>query len=270
MFCIIIFFRPPEDILQAVVMIDENLSGKAAGKEILKQLQDDYAGKSEISVGGRKKSFRVKCSIEELEIKSSIHWITKISNENVWQTEEIVFVFVGINSFVTMFKNMPNLKVQTFLIEVLGKIPNPDVERIQIYLMKETKKSSQFDDKVLEAEMKRIIDRKALELASECLVSYGTNLHLDILDNSKVASLVSRATKSVLELLEHRNSSTYISGFHEEGNGSGASVWYPGKSESVSVNKNKVGLTNLWQRYLMEISKNIGVEKVSSMKKIFF
>ena len=252
-------------------MIDENFSGKSTGKEILKQLQDDYAGKSEISVGGRKKSFQVKCSIEELEIKNSIHWITKVSNSNedVWQTEEIVFVFVGINNFITMFKNMPNLNVQTFLVEVLGKIPNPDIERIQIYLMKETntkKSTSQFDDKVLEAEMKRIIDKKALDLASECLISYGTNLHLDLLDNSKVAGLVSRATKSVLELLEHRNSSTYISGFHDDaaGNGSGTSVWYPGKSESVSVNKNKVGLTNLWQRYLMEIPKSVGVEKVSN------
>ena len=94
-------------------MIDENLSEKSTGKEILKQLQDDYAGKSEISVGGRKKSFRVRCSIEELEIKNSIHWITKVSNSNdVWQTEEIVFVFVGINNFVTMFKNMPNLNAQ--------------------------------------------------------------------------------------------------------------------------------------------------------------
>merc|ERR1712141_180085 len=212
--------KPAEDVLQAVVMIDENLSEKCTGKEILKQLQDDYAGKSEISVGGRKKSFRVRCSIEELEIKNSIHWITKVSNSNdVWQTEEIVFVFVGINNFVTMFKNMPNLNAQTFLVEVLGKFPNPDVERIQIFLMKETKKSSQFDDKVLEAEMKRIIDKKALDLASECLVSYETNLHLDLLDSSKVSGLVSRGTKSVLELLEHRNSSTYLSGFHDDGNG---------------------------------------------------
>ncbi len=38
--------------------------------------------------------------------------------------------------------------------------------------------------------------------------------------------------------------------------------WYPRKSgPPVSVNKNKVGLVNLYQRYLMQVSKGVNIEQ---------
>ena len=155
-----------------------------------------------------------------------------------------------------MFRNRPNLTAEDFLNNVLFRIPDPG-HRIQIHLTKELKSASNAkDDKVFEAEMKRIISEKAQDLSAECLVLYNVDLHLDVIDSQRIATLISKATKSVLELLSQRGAN------ETSDEPSNLGSWYPKKSgPPVSVNKNKIGLTNLWQRYLMQISKGVNIEQ---------
>ena len=242
------FYRTPEQLLETVVLIDESVTSKNYGKEILQRLQEDHS-----------ESKRVKCSIERLEIRNSIQWMTKavIDDEPKWRTEKIAFVFVEAKDFIDMFRNRPNLNAEDFLHNVLFRIPDSGTHRIQIHLTKEVKPTSNAkDDKVFEAEMKRIISEKAQDLSAECLVLHNVDLHLDVIDGQRIATLISKATKSVLELLSQRGAN------ETSDEPSNLGSWYPKKSgPPVSVNKNKIGLTNLWQRYLMQISKGVNIEQ---------
>ena len=243
--------KSPEELLETVVIIDEVITTKLYGQELLRQLEDDFEhGNSTEDFTGR-----VKCSIERLDIKNSICWLAKPKKDSKpdhWQMEKPMLVFINASEFVKMFKDQPDLNAEQFLTNVLNKIPDSNQEdRYQIYLIKDKSKSSSNEDKILEQEMKRIITKKALDLSAECLVMYKVDLHLEILDIPKILSLVTRSTKSILKLIAERSDS-----FQNEN-------WYPKKSGNpVSVNtRNKVGLTNLWQRYLMQVSVGVNIER---------
>ena len=242
--------KSPEELLETVVIIDEVITTKLYGQELLRQLEDDFehANSSEDFKG------RVKCSIERLEIKNSICWLAKPKKDSKpdhWQMEKPILVFINASEFVEMFKVQPDLNAEQFLTNVLNKIPDSNLEdRYQIYLIKDKSKSSSNEDKILEQEMKRIITKKALDLSAECLVMYKVDLHLEMLDIPKILSLVTKSTKSILKLIDERSDS-----FQNEN-------WYPKKvANPVSVSKNKVGLTNLWQRYLMQVSVGVNIER---------
>ena len=221
-------FRTPEELLETVVLIDKTINTTTFGGEILRQMQEDFA-----------KSGRVKCSVESLDIKNSIRWIAKSNKDcsiyNTCQMEKIVLVLVSANDFIEMFKNQPNLNAERFLINVLKQIPDPDLDTIQIHLIKDKKSTACSEDKILEAEMKQIINKKALDMSAECLVMYKTDLHLELLDTSKISALVSRTTKSILELIQNRASALQ----NEEGLGyivqPGSSTFY--KTFSVMVHE---------------------------------
>ena len=97
---------------------------------------------------------------------------------------------------------------------------------------------------------------KAQDLAADALVLHQTSLQVESIDKHQIAQKVIRLTKSILELINHRSclASEEDTGFYGS--------WYPKRSgPPISINKNKVGLNNLWQRYLMQVSKSVNVEQ---------
>lgn len=239
-------------------MIDDRLEAKQLGKEIIATLgQENVATEN-----------KVKCIIEELDIPGSVQWMTKkydpedkkLSN-NDWRTEQHILVFVPASKILEILKNS-NIDAENLLSQCLGMTPDPKSDRIRIILTSEKRTANnKADDKVLEAEMKRLTQEKAFNLATECLVEFNTDLILDIHDTKAAIDKVVKSTKSILELIQHRATlpTADVNNADDEDD---LGAWYPRKSgPPVSVNKNKVGLTNLWQRYLMQVSKGVNVEQ---------
>ena len=142
---------------------------------------------------------------------------------------------------------------QEMLRELFGNSELEAEQRIQVVLIKDKMKNSS-EDKAQELEIKRVLQEKAFDLSVEFLINHNIDLNLEVLKNDAICQKVIKATKSMLELIQHRSTLT-----DEEEPATGS--WYPKKSgPPVTVNKNKVGLTNLWQRYLMQVSKSLNIE----------
>lgn len=227
-------------------MIDEHLTLKNA---VVQVLSETFA-----------ESGKVKCLTEKLDIDNSIQFLTKKSDSSTdWRTEKHVLVLYPALSFAQALRSNPSMNAEQLLIEILGQIPNPECDRIHIFLHKQKSRTGSGDsDKTLEAELNRLLLDKALELSSEALIMYKTDLNLEPLDDSGATQRALRTTKSILELIQMRST---LPTNNDEDDLSSYGSWYPKKSgPPVSVSKNKIGLHNLWQRYLMQTSKTLNIE----------
>ena len=231
------------------MLIDETLADSALGRDIIKTLSDGFG-----------KEGKVKCCRQKLDISNTIQFITKeydvtakkLSN-TAWKVEKFVLFFFPISQLMDKLRHKPN--AQDLLEELFGDNVDIENQRIQVILIKDKLKSSS-DDKAQELEIRRVLQDKAFDLSVEFLINFNIDFNLEVQKNDMICQKVVRTTKSVLELIQHR--ATLPMNSEEE---SSYGSWYPKKSgPPVTVNKNKVGMSNLWQRYLMQVSKGLNIE----------
>ena len=118
--------KTPEDILDVVVLIEEDLYSSRLGDFIVETL-----AKEAFAENGR-----VKCSGQKSEIPKSIQWMTKVST-NEWKMSEFVHILYPSSKFYELFGRHPQMNVDQLLLEILGELPNPETEKFYISLMKD-------------------------------------------------------------------------------------------------------------------------------------
>ena len=118
--------KTPEDILDVVVLIEEDLCSSRLGDFIVETL-----AKESFAENGR-----VKCSGQKSEIPKSIQWMTKVST-NEWKMSEFVHILYPSSKFFELFGRHPQMNVDQLLLEILGELPNPETEKFYISLLKD-------------------------------------------------------------------------------------------------------------------------------------
>lgn len=236
-----------------VLTIEENLASSQVGREIIQSMQMETFAQN-----GKLKYFIQASS----QTANSIQWLSQVSCSQ-WKQEKHILILFPLNKLTDIFRTNPKISIENLMINLIGHLPNPQTERHHIHLLKNNKNKS------LEAEMTRSALEKLQDLTAEALVLFQTSINLTPIDNPGACDRVIKSTKSILELVQQRSS------LPKDGSSSGATgdedqvsidgcygSWYPKKSgPPISVNKNKIGLANLWQRYLMQVSKGVNVEQ---------
>ena len=236
--------------METIVLIDEPFANSSLGRDIIKSLSGQFSNDG-----------KVKCCKKDLEIKNSLQFLTKAYDKTTrkplnteWNVEKFVLFFFPISKLMEKLRLKHNAQ-ELFNDLFAGKVEAD--QRIQVVLIKDKLKNSSTEDKAQELEIRRVLQEKAVDLSVEFLVNYNIDLNLEVLNSEAICQKVIRATTSILKLIEHRGSLP----MNDEDELSYGS-WYPKKSgPPVTVNKNKLGLNNLWQRYLMQVSKGLNIEQ---------
>lgn len=183
--------KTPEEILDVVVLIEEDLYSSRLGDFIVETMS-----KEPFAENGR-----VKCLGQKSEIPQSIQWMTKVST-NEWKVSEFVHVLYPSSKFFELFRLYPHMDVNQLLLEILGQLPNPETEKFYVSLFKDrttNKTGNTNQDKSLEEELKQGYLRKAHNLTVDSLMLYKTTLNLSQIDKIEASTKIIKSTKSVLE-----------------------------------------------------------------------
>ena len=249
-------FRTKEDILETVIILDDVLSSLPFGKQLIQSLScENFAesGKARLvcqhTPFSRSVQFMTKTVLDDS---------TKAVSNSEWTMEQTILIFYPASEFQKFISEESSPSMTDVFNKIIGRLPNPILEKFHIYLLKDKANKSSKEEK----DFAKLVESKIYDLALEALVMYKVNLDLNRLDKDAAIAKVIKTTKSILELVKDKSTQILAADDDDESYG----TWYPKRTgPPVSVNKNKIGLGNLWQRYLMQVSKG-----EFSVKSVFF
>ena len=106
-------------------MVDKRIESTPIGKSIIKSMSKEFL-----------EDGRVKCLTQNNDIPRSIQWMKKVDKDD-WQYAEFIFVFFPSSRLYEILRNHPRIEVHNLLAEILGRLPDPSIEKICIDIFKD-------------------------------------------------------------------------------------------------------------------------------------
>ena len=218
--------------MKLIVVVDKRIESTPIGKSIIKSMSKEFL-----------EDGRVKCLTQNNDIPLSIQWMKKVDKDD-WQYTEFIFVFFPSSRLYEILRNHPRIEVHNLLVEILGRLPDPSIEKICIDIFKDKSVPRGGDNLILEQELKKRLQDKAYDLSAESLMLHQTILNVKEISKDDACKKMINAAKSLLEPPRDLGS------------------WHPKTTKASVVVEDKTGLKELWQRYLMQMAQTIKDEKV--------
>merc|ERR1719483_28416 len=202
--------------MELIVVVDKAIESMPIGKSIIKSMSKEFL-----------EDGQVKCLTQNNDIPLSIQWMKKVDKDD-WQYAEFIFVL------------FPSSRLN----EILGRLPDPSIEKICINIFKDKVVPRGGYDVSLEQELKKNLQDKAYDLSAESLMLHQTILNVKEISKDEACNKMINAAKSLLKPPRDLGS------------------WHPKTTKASVLVEDKVGLKELWQRYLMQMAQTIKDEKV--------
>ena len=218
--------------MELIVVVDERIVSTPIGKSIIKSMSKEFL-----------ENGQVKYLTQKNDIPLSIQWMKKVDKDD-WQYAEFIFVLFPSSRLYEILRNHPRIEVHELLLEILGRIPDPSIEKICIDIFKDKSVPRGGDDVSLEQELKKKLQDKAYDLSAESLMLHQTILNVKGISKDEACNKMINAAKSLLKPPRDLGS------------------WHPKTTKASVLVEDKVGLKELWQRYLTQMAQTIKDEKV--------
>ena len=218
--------------MELIVVVDERIVSTPIGKSIIKSMSKEFL-----------ENGQVKYLTQKNDIPLSIQWMKKVDKDD-WQYAEFIFVLFPSSRLYEILRNHPRIEVHELLLEILGRLPDPSIEKICIDIFKDKSVPRGGDDVSLEQELKKKLQDKAYDLSAESLMLHQTILNVKGISKDEACNKMIHAAKSLLEPPRDLGS------------------WHPKTTKASVLVEDKVGLKELWQRYLTQMAQTIKDEKV--------
>lgn len=218
--------------MELIVVVDKRIESTPIGKSIIKSMSKEFL-----------EDGRVKCLTQNNDIPRSIQWMKKVDKDD-WQYAEFIFALFPSSRLYEILRNHPRIEVHNLLVEILGRLPDPSIEKICIDIFKDKSVPRGGDNLILEQELKKNLQDKAYDLSAESLMLHQTILNVKEISKDDACKKMINAAKSLLEPPRDLGS------------------WHPKTTKASVVVEDKAGLKELWQRYLMQMAQTIKDEKV--------
>ena len=209
--------------MELIVVVDKKIESTPIGKSIIKSMSKEFLEEG-----------RVKCLTQNNDIPLSIQWMKKVDKDD-WQYAEFIFVLFPSSRLYEILRNHPRIEVHDLLTEILGRIPDPSIEKICIDIFKDKSVPRGGDDVFLEQAFQKNLQDKAYDLSAESLMLHQTILNVKGISKDDACNKMINAAKSLLEPPRDLGS------------------WHPKTTKASVVVEDKAGLKELWQRYLMQM-----------------
>ena len=221
--------------MELIVVVDKGIESTPIGKSIIKSMSKEFL-----------ENGQVKCLTQKNDIPLSIQWMKKVDKDD-WQYAEFIFVLFPSSKLYEFLRNHPHVEVHELLLQILGRLPDPSIEKVCIDIFKDKsvpRGGYDVTDVILEQELKKQLQDKAYNLSAESLMLHQTILNVKEISKDEACNKMINAAKSLLEPPRDLGS------------------WNPKSKKAFVLVEDKVGLKELWQRYLMQMAQTIKDEKV--------
>jgi len=212
-------------------VVDERIVSTPIGKSIIKSMSKEFL-----------ENGQVKYLTQKNDIPLSIQWMKKVDKDD-WQYSEFIFVLFPASRLYEILRMHPHIEVHQLLLQILGRLPDPTIEKICIDIFKDKSVPRTGYDVSLEQELKKKRQDKAYDLSAESLMLHQTILNVKEISKDEACNKMITAAKSLLEPPRDLGS------------------WHPKSTKASVLVEGKVGLKELWQRYLMQMAQTIKDEK---------
>jgi len=212
-------------------VVDERIVSTPIGKSIIKSMSKEFLENGQI-----------KYLTQKNDIPLSIQWMKKVDKDD-WQYSEFIFVLFPASRLYEILRMHPHIEVSELLFQILGRHTDPTIEKICIDIFKDKSVPRTGYDVSLEQELKKRRQDKAYDLSAESLMLHQTILNVKEISKDEACNKMITAAKSLLEPPRDLGS------------------WHPKSTKASVLVEGKVGLKELWQRYLMQMAQTIKDEK---------